>query len=304
MNTEDLDTPYLFRTYEQDRIENDYTISEISGLVSTSSTQMRSVKIREQLFIDGMLGFNNPVDVVRQEASRIFPGHKMVITSLGSGQGVKHKKPSSFFGLHTPGSALNNQTYFTLLTDPELVHERMLIFVEQKNLQYSNEDMQYFRYSVESGMGSIIGSFGEQKRSIETCTNSYLRDPRYRSDRDALVAILSRRLGSSDPRSRASLVNEYPISSGSEHPDLYSSGDENDLEVFLRRRRQTVATQPEPQSPLRLPEASHSEASRAPGANIEYQKGAVSLPEVSLPREGLERTDPCVGVSCTSFKII
>ncbi|KAK3382112.1 hypothetical protein B0T24DRAFT_660893 [Lasiosphaeria ovina] len=83
--------PRLFRTYKvRENASFNCTIWEACRATSAAPSYFEPIKIgddgEQETFVDGALGYNNPIELVLEEARCIFPGRKVAcIVSIGTG---------------------------------------------------------------------------------------------------------------------------------------------------------------------------------------------------------------------------
>jgi len=138
--------PRLFRTYEVR--ENDSfncRICEACGATSAAPTYLEPIKIgdkgEEETFVDGGLGYNNPVELAL-EARRLFPGRKVAcVVSIGTGVARIIEFPDS------PTTSLVKlvKALKKMATESDTTAEKM-------HGRFANAKDTYFRFSVDRGL--------------------------------------------------------------------------------------------------------------------------------------------------------
>ena len=161
--------PVLFRTYPSHELHPDCKIWEAARATSATPTFFKRIEIgREQPFIDGGLGCNNPSRLLLDEAKSLFGARQIgCLVSIGTGQGeiISIKKPGIFQRIVSTDiiDALKAIAY-----DCEATHEAMLrLFASSPNT--------YFRLNVEQGMQRIELSEWEKLANVEAYTMQYMR---------------------------------------------------------------------------------------------------------------------------------
>jgi predicted acylesterase/phospholipase RssA len=161
--------PVLFRTYESHEMHSNCKIWEAARATSAAPTFFKRIEIgRNQPFIDGGLGCNNPSQVVLDEAKAIFGARQIgCLVSIGTGQAevIGIKKPGLFqqIILKDVIDALR-----AITTDCEATHEEMLG-------RFANLPNTYFRLNVEQGMQRIELSKWEKLSIVEAHTAQYMK---------------------------------------------------------------------------------------------------------------------------------
>ena len=97
--------PVRFRTYQSDEPHSNCKIWEAARATSAAPTFFKRIEIgRNQPFIDGGLGRNNPSQVVLDEAKAIFGARQIgCLVSIGTGQAevIEIQKPGVIPADHT-----------------------------------------------------------------------------------------------------------------------------------------------------------------------------------------------------------
>jgi len=165
----DANIPVLFRTYPSRETHSGCKIWEAARATSAAPTFFKRIEIgREQPFIDGGLGRNNPSRVVLDEASTLFRTHPIgCLVSIGAGHTgtISIKKPG-FFQQVLPTDVI--EALKAISTDCEATHEDMRrLFANSSNI--------YFRLNVEQGMQEIGVSEWEKLANVEAHTTQYMK---------------------------------------------------------------------------------------------------------------------------------
>ena len=161
--------PVLFRTYQPRGTPLDCKIWEAARATSATPTFFKRVEIgRNQPFIDGGVGCNNPSQVVLDEAKALFGGARQFgcLLSIGTGQAavINMGKPGLFDQL-IPTNGID--TLKAIATDCEGTHEAM-------SRLFANLPNTYFRLNVEQGMQGIKLSEWEKLANVEAHTTQYM----------------------------------------------------------------------------------------------------------------------------------
>ncbi|KAI0119738.1 acyl transferase/acyl hydrolase/lysophospholipase [Daldinia grandis] len=155
--------PTLFRTYDTPPHLQDCAIWEISRATSAATTFFKSIKLgRDNIeFIDAGFGYNNPCEVLINEAKRLFPERDVLqILSIGTGLGdvvtIKNTRRSIIGALKRMARSSN------------MVARRL-------DEKYSNSG-EYYRFNVDRGLEVITLSDWEKTCTISAHTNNYLSE--------------------------------------------------------------------------------------------------------------------------------
>ncbi|KAI0384321.1 acyl transferase/acyl hydrolase/lysophospholipase [Hypomontagnella monticulosa] len=153
--------PTIFSTYDTSASLQNCTIWEIARATSAATTFFKSIKLgRDQIeFIDAGFGYNNPCEVLINEARQQFPGRgQLQVLSIGTGLGdvvtIKDSRRSIIRALKSMATTSNK------------VAERL-------DNQYGNSG-QYFRFNVDRGLEDITLSDWEKTSTISAHTTNYL----------------------------------------------------------------------------------------------------------------------------------
>ncbi|KAF8961379.1 hypothetical protein BDZ97DRAFT_1208591 [Flammula alnicola] len=168
-NAHNANIPVLFRTYQSRETHVDCKIWEAARATSAAPTFFKRIEIgREQPFIDGGLGHNNPSRVVLEEANALFGTRQIgCLVSIGTGQAdiISIKKPGLFQQI-IPTDVIDALKAIAL--DCEATHEEMLG-------RFTNSPNTYFRLNVEKGMQGIQLSEWEKLSNVEAHTTQYMK---------------------------------------------------------------------------------------------------------------------------------
>lgn len=180
--TKVLNTPVLFRTYTTDEAvdtlaSSGCTIWQAACATSAAATFFDPIEIGRQQFIDGATGFNNPVEVVLDEAISIWPDATPRIQCIVSiGTGMSNLKD---FGDNLKGVV---DTLKAISTETEETEKRF--FKYHKTLGVGDR---YFRYNVQQGLESVGLDEHKKLSQIEAATEYYLGLPQVNGTIDAFV---------------------------------------------------------------------------------------------------------------------
>jgi predicted acylesterase/phospholipase RssA len=163
----EITKPIRFRSYRSNTQvdEVDCAIWEAARATSAASSFFNPITIGRQNFTDGATGFNNPVELVVDEASELWPGATQRIerlVSLGTG------KPE----LKSFGETLKQlgETLIRISTETESTAERF----ERVALRDYGLHGKYFRFNVSHGLGDVGLESRQAKGKIIAATNNYL----------------------------------------------------------------------------------------------------------------------------------
>ncbi|KAK3935635.1 acyl transferase/acyl hydrolase/lysophospholipase [Diplogelasinospora grovesii] len=158
--------PRLFRTY-----------NEASRATSAAPTYFDPISIgdegEQETFVDGGLGYNNPIEQVLDEARRVFPGRKVAcVVSIGTGLARVITFPDS------------------LKTNPlKLINALKCMATESDTTAERNKDT-YFRFNVDRGLNHIQLEEWENLGQVRTYTTGYVEQDTVSSHFDTVVTAL------------------------------------------------------------------------------------------------------------------
>lgn len=183
--------PRLFRTYETTiNEEYDIAIWQAARATTTSPLLFDPVRIgprgREEPFVDGSLGCNNPLDILLEEAFRVFPDrHVTCVVSVGAGQ-------------LRPTSSLSRDIVDMLANIASDCEET----ANEADLLFANTPGVYFRFNVAQGLESVEDSEEQnQAAAVKASTDSYISaDEVCRRMANAVGTISSRSPGNISTR--------------------------------------------------------------------------------------------------------
>ncbi|KAI0975279.1 hypothetical protein F4678DRAFT_322006 [Xylaria arbuscula] len=180
-----LNTPTLFRTYVSEATRKsmatgDCSIWEAARATSAAATFFDPVRIGHQSYVNGATGFNNPVEIVVDEARSIWPdalSRIQTIVSLGTGV----PEPRAF-GDDIKGVLL---TLKMIATETEQTHLRFLKIHKDLGLKG-----RYFCFNVNKGLGDVRLDDHTKVEIIEAAARLYLGSPETHSEALAFVAVI------------------------------------------------------------------------------------------------------------------
>jgi hypothetical protein len=176
----DGNIPVLFRTYPSRETHSGCKIWEAARATSAAPTFFKHIEIgREQPFIDGGLGRNNPSRVVLDEAYALFRARPIgCLLSIGTGHtGIISIKKPGLLQQVLPTDVI--EALRAILTDCEATHEDM-------RRLFTNLSNTYFRLNVEQGLQGIGFSEQEKLANVEAHTMQYMK----RKEVDEILALV------------------------------------------------------------------------------------------------------------------
>lgn len=145
-------------------------IWEAARATSAATTFFDPMPFGRQEFVDGATGYNNPVEVVLEEARELWPDWESRIQCLVSiGTGVIEPRD---FGNNLPEVG---KTLASLATETEKTEDRF-----NKNCVRNGVGDVYFRFNVEKGLDSVGLDEHAKVDKIEAATSAYLMGSRIR----------------------------------------------------------------------------------------------------------------------------
>ncbi|KDR74883.1 hypothetical protein GALMADRAFT_249794 [Galerina marginata CBS 339.88] len=171
LNAHNMDgnIPQLFRTYQSRQVPFDCKIWEAARATSAMPTLFEHIEIgRQQPFIDGGLGRNNPSWVVLYEAKDLFKDRQIgCLVSIGTGKPeVISIQSPRLFPQFIPTKVL--EALKAIATGCEDTHQAMLRLL-------AHLPNTYFRLNVEQGMQGIDVSEWEKSSHVEAHTTQYMK---------------------------------------------------------------------------------------------------------------------------------
>jgi predicted acylesterase/phospholipase RssA len=146
----------------------DCSIWQACRATSAAPTFFPSVTIDSQQYVDGALGYNNPIRPLLDEAFRIWGDKRAIGCIVSIGTGVPR------LGIVGEGATLA-KTLKEMATDAQTVANE---FKNEMTSRYGPDQQVYFRFNVERGL-EVLGLEECQPRhqaQIQTATNFYLEE--------------------------------------------------------------------------------------------------------------------------------
>ena len=175
----------LLRTYESPRETPVICkIWEAARATSAGPGIFKRINIgRNQPYIDGGMGHNNPSQLVLDEAHSLFPTRPFgCLVSIGTGRADVIRVERSGF-CHRIISATIVSTLRAMAQDCERTHQELL-------RRFANTPGQYFRLNVDNGLQSRQLSEWERLDIIEAHTTQYMKKEETQSGMESLVAAM------------------------------------------------------------------------------------------------------------------
>ncbi|KAI0164298.1 FabD/lysophospholipase-like protein [Hypoxylon sp. FL1284] len=155
--------PTLFRTYDKTSGFRDCTIWQVARATSAASTFFKSIKLGRDMieFIDAGFGYNNPCEVLMEEAFKQFPGACQArILSIGTGLGsivtIRNARISILRALKS------------ISTTSKKVADRL-------DEEYGGTGW-YYRFNVDRGLEDVTLADWHKNSQISAHTHNYLQD--------------------------------------------------------------------------------------------------------------------------------
>ncbi|WYZ37980.1 hypothetical protein EsH8_II_001486 [Colletotrichum jinshuiense] len=157
--------PTLFTTYDTSAGFRDCSIWQVARATSAATTFFKPIRVgRDGVeFVDAGFGYNNPCEILIDEARRQFPSRPQIqILSIGTGLG-------DVVDIGTTRMAII-QALKKMATSSKKVTARM-------DDQYGDSD-QYYRFNVDRGLEDVTLSDWEKASKISAHTKNYIRESR------------------------------------------------------------------------------------------------------------------------------
>lgn len=155
--------PTLFTTYGSSTSYQDCSIWQVARATSAATTFFKSIELgRDKIeFIDAGFGYNNPCEILIEEAQKQYPGRsEFLVLSIGTGLGnvvdIKDSRRSIFKALKKMAST--SKAVAARLKD-----------------RYGDSD-QYHRFNVDRGLEDTTLSDWEKTSKISAHTHNYLQE--------------------------------------------------------------------------------------------------------------------------------
>lgn len=168
MTSEKPRNHFRFRTYESPTgTYEDMAIWQACRATSAAPIYFPPISMGNppRTFVDGGLGYNNPTQVLRQEATHIWPSRSIgCIVSIGTG----------VFGSRDVGRSIKPlfETLKAISTDTEKVAREVK---EEMEHQFPEQQV-YFRFNVQQGLETVGLEEWKEMGRIQTATEAYLQD--------------------------------------------------------------------------------------------------------------------------------
>jgi predicted acylesterase/phospholipase RssA len=158
----------VFRSYVNEEMHDEMQrycrIWEAARATSAASTFFDSIAIgpNQETFVDGALGYNNPIRLLDRESKDLWPGSERVFVSIGTGTAPGASLEGNILTL---ASRIQDIVVETQKTHEEFYkdHEKTLV-----------ANQQYFRFNVE-GLKHIGLEEHKARPKIYAATRTYLR---------------------------------------------------------------------------------------------------------------------------------
>ncbi|KAI3532841.1 hypothetical protein CSPX01_13176 [Colletotrichum filicis] len=176
--------PRLFRTYEvRENSTFDCKIWEASRATSAAPSYFDPISIgevdEEEIFIDGGLGYNNPIQQLLNEAQKVFPKRRVAcVVSVGTGlsKAIKFPKPK----------ITNLLKLVNALKDITTEADRI---AEDTSKRFQGSDG-YYRFNVDRGLSDFQLDEWENMPQVRTYTTEYLNLADVSAQIDKVVVAL------------------------------------------------------------------------------------------------------------------
>ena len=155
--------PTLFKTYDTSASLDGCTIWQVARATSAATTFFKSIKVgRDEIeFVDAGFGYNNPSEILIEEARRQFPGRgQMRVLSIGTGLGDVVTIGNTRLSII---NALKK-----MATSSKKVSARL-------DSRYG-DDGQYYRLNVDQGLQDITLSDWDKASRISAHTRNYITE--------------------------------------------------------------------------------------------------------------------------------
>ena len=155
--------PTVFTTYDTSTSLQGCSIWEVARATSAATTFFKPIRVgRDEIeFVDAGFGYNNPCEVLIEEAKQQFPGReRLQVLSIGTGLGDV--------------VALSD-------TRKSIIHalKKMATASGQAAARLGGrfgDDGQYFRFNVDRGLQDVTLTDWEKASTISAHTNNYLQE--------------------------------------------------------------------------------------------------------------------------------
>lgn len=176
-----------FRSYETTDVEllKECKIWEACRATSAATTFFNPIKIgrHDQEFADGGVLNNNPIEVVKIEASTMWPGRfdNAIMLSIGTGSAPGAEFKGNVKKIIKAMQKIITQTEKTANTF-DLTHESM------------SKENRLFRFNVYHGLSDVGLEEWKEKEKVVNSTQTYLRNAEVRRQTKRCIGIFARKL--------------------------------------------------------------------------------------------------------------
>ena len=168
VTSEKLGKQFQFRSYNSPwDVVDDCPIWQACRATSAAPTIFPPMQIGNPpvAYIDGGLGYNNPIRALIEETSHIWPDRQIgCIVSIGTGMPVSRDVGRTIKPLF--------DTVREMATDTEKVARE---FEEEMKHKYGNEQKVYFRFNVQRGLEQVGLEEWKEMERIKVATQDYLK---------------------------------------------------------------------------------------------------------------------------------
>ena len=169
VTTEKLGKPFRFRSYESPwDVVDDCPIWQACRATSAAPTFFPPIEIGRPptAYVDGGLGYNNPIRGLMEESSHIWPSGRKVgcVVSIGTGVLMSRDIGRTIKPLF--------ECLKDMATDTEKVGRE---FEEEMKYKYGIEQQVYFRFNVQHGLEHVGLEEWKEMDRTKVATQDYLR---------------------------------------------------------------------------------------------------------------------------------
>lgn len=187
---------FRFRTYDSPKGSfEEVTIWEACRATLAAPTYFPPVSVGHPpvAFVDGGLGYNNPIQALLEERTNVWPSRDIgCIVSIGTGIAIPQDVGRSLKPLV--------KTLKKIAVDTEQVARETK---ERMQHEYPSQDI-YFRFNVQHGLGSISLEKWKELGRVRTVTEDYLQENWRRVDLCASQIL-------SETRMQPTLLSRYML---------------------------------------------------------------------------------------------
>ncbi|KAI8410960.1 hypothetical protein FOFC_07554 [Fusarium oxysporum] len=155
--------PTLFTTYDTSADLQGCTIWQVARVTSAATTFFKSIRVgRDDIeFIDAGFGYNNPCEVLIEEAQRQFPSHGPIqMLSIGTGLG------------DVVAVSNTRKSILKALQKMATTSKKVALRLDSK----FGDDGEYYRFNVDRGLEDVTLSDWELASTISAHTKNYLAE--------------------------------------------------------------------------------------------------------------------------------